>query len=159
MHCAQARNLVALLIGDDIGDSDRPEVQSHLAECDSCKTYHSELLVTQQQLMTVAAESDVRSPGLWTALKPQVQLANKNQSTKQFNGWVAALAVAATVMAMFAISSDMTPVQSDNAAAPQFSPTAAPVSFEPAGRSRMIRSDEIDRQRQQQLQDLTRQTF
>ncbi|MFK7821107.1 MAG: anti-sigma factor [Planctomycetaceae bacterium] len=158
MHCAQARNLVALLIGDDIGDSDRPEVERHVAECSGCKAYHAGLIQTQQQLLAVAAEPLVKAPGLWADLQPKVQLASQGRSNKQFNGWAAALAVAATVMAMFAISSDITPVQSANDA-PKFSPSASAVGFEAPGQPRRISSDEIDRQELRRLQDLRNETF
>ena len=158
MHCAQARNLVALLVGDDISDADRPEVERHIAECSSCKSYHAGLLETQNQLLSVAAEPTAKSPGLWADLQPKVQLASQGRSAKQFNGWAAALAVAATVMAMFAISSDMTPVQSANTV-PEFSPSAAPVRFEASGFTRPVRSDEIDRLELQRLEELKNQTF
>lgn len=112
MHCAQARNLVALLIGNDLEDNDRPEVERHLSQCKSCQDYHESLNASHQQLQSIAPEdSGIHSVNLWADLEPAVRLANSGRSSKRFNGWIAGLAIAATVMAMFAISGDFGPVR------------------------------------------------
>ncbi len=112
MHCAQARNLIALLIGDDLADTDRPEVERHLSQCSSCHSYHADLVGTHSQLQELSLkDSGVASPSLWPEMEPAVRLANAGRGGRQFNGWVAGLAIAATVMAMFAIAGDFGPVR------------------------------------------------
>ncbi len=115
MHCAQARNLIALLVGDDLADTDRPEVERHLSQCSSCHSYHTDLAGTHSQLQELSSEdSGVTSPSLWPEMEPAVRLANAGRGGRQFNGWVAGLAIAATVMAMFAIAGDFGPVRYQN---------------------------------------------
>lgn len=115
MHCSQARNQIALLVGDDLGESDRPEVERHLSQCKACNSYQADLLATHQQLQTLSAEdSGVISGSLWPKLEPAVHLAASEHGARRFNGWVAGLAIAATVMAMFAISGDFGPVRYEN---------------------------------------------
>ncbi len=114
MQCAQAKNLIALLVGDDICDPDRPGVERHLSECGSCKTYHDQLAGTQQQLCSLASCTETESPGIWKDLQPQIRLASDNKSTKRSNRWAVALSVAAMVMAMFVISKDLVTTQFDD---------------------------------------------
>ncbi len=112
MHCAQARNSIALLIGNDLEDNDRPEVERHLSQCKSCQSYYDDLNKSHLQLQSIAPEdSGIHQVNLWNDLEPAVRLANSSRSTKRFNGWIAGLAIAATVMAMFAISGDFGPVK------------------------------------------------
>ena len=95
MHCAQARTQIALLVGSDLPEGDRPEVQRHLLQCKTCSQYHRELVD--------------QAVSIWDDIAPQIQLASANRQTRSFNGYVAGLAVAATVMAMFAISGNVGP--------------------------------------------------
>lgn len=115
MHCSQARNQIALLVGDDIDDSDRPEVERHLSECKSCHSYRDGLASTHEQLQMLSAEdSGVMSASLWPEMEPAVRLANSDRGSRRLNGWAVGLAVAATVMAMFAMSGDLGPVRYDD---------------------------------------------
>ena len=115
MHCAQARNLIALLVGDDLADTDRPEVERHLSQCSSCHSYHTDLVGTHSQLQELSSkDSGVAASSLWPKMEPAVRLANAGRGGRQFNGWVAGLAIAATVMAMFAIAGDFGPVRYQN---------------------------------------------
>lgn len=110
MHCAQARNQIALLVGDDIADTDRLEVEQHLSQCNACREYKNGVAQSHQVLQTFAAEDSgvIPAGSLWEEMQPAVKL-ESSRKTRRFNGWVAALAVAALVMAMVAISGDLAP--------------------------------------------------
>lgn len=108
MHCAQARNLIALMVGDDLEATDRPEVERHLSQCRSCNEYRTNMTQVQQQLQSVSAEdSDAAPPGLWPTIAPVVQLESSSRNARRFNGWIAAMAIAASVMALVTISNDL----------------------------------------------------
>ncbi len=109
MHCAQARNQIALLVGDDIADTERVEVEQHLSQCKSCCDYRSGMKDAHNVLQTFAAEDSgvVSAPSLWAEMQPAVRL-ESTRKAKRFNGWIAGLCVAALVMAMVAISGDLT---------------------------------------------------
>ena len=114
MHCAQARNQIALLVGSDIADSDRIEVEQHLSACQACCQYRGEIAESHAVLQDFAAEdsSNTQAPGLWEQMQPAVKLESARQ-TKRFNGWLVGLCVAALVMAMVKISGDLTTTGSD----------------------------------------------
>jgi len=109
MHCAQARNQIALLVGSDIADSDRIEVEQHLSACQACCQYRGEIAESHAVLQDFAAEdsSNAPTPGLWKQVQPAVKLESLRQ-TRRFNGWLVGLCVAALVMAMVKISGDLT---------------------------------------------------
>ncbi len=109
MHCAQARNQIALLVGNDIADSDRIEVEQHLSACKPCCQYRAEISESHAVLQDFAVEEsgNTQAPGLWEQLQPAVRLEGARQ-TKRFNGWLVGLCVAALVMAMVKISGDLT---------------------------------------------------
>ena len=110
MHCAQARTQIALLVGSDLPEGDRPEVQRHLLQCKTCSQYHRELVDLHQKLQLISADDATpQAVSIWDDIAPQIQLASANRQTRSFNGYVAGLAVAATVMAMFAISGNVGP--------------------------------------------------
>lgn len=153
MHCAQARNLIALLVGDDLDGSDRPEVERHLSQCSGCQSYHNGLTKTHQELQSISSvDADTSSPSLWEQMRPAVRLANAERGNRRFNGWVAGLAIAATVMAMFAISGDFGPVRYQNQSSDSPVPPTMigwPSQDNQDTRSIMIEEDQADTDKQQ----------
>ena len=107
MQCAEAKNLIALLVGDDIGDGERPKIQQHLSVCDGCQRYRDEIQESQRQLLTLATCADTDSPGLWVEVQSKVRVAEEAQPAKRSNKWTVALCTAALVMAVIGISKDL----------------------------------------------------
>ena len=110
MHCAQARNQIALLVGGDLDDFGLHEVERHLGMCRNCTDYRQRMEVLRSQLEAVgSADSVSRGDSLWPALEPAVRVAERDRLVRRFNGWVAGVAIAATVLAMVTISRDYEP--------------------------------------------------
>lgn len=97
------------MVGNDLDAVDRPEVERHLAQCTPCHDYHSGMVRLRSELEAAGADPGETSDSLWPVIRPAVCLESSNRSARRFNGWIAGLAVAASVMAVITISNDFVP--------------------------------------------------
>ena len=106
MDCKTARHQVALLVGQDLPEADAVQLQRHLATCPPCREQRTRLQTTFDRVLSVAESANDNSPGLWPAISSAIRVrgVSPGLNARQFNGWVAGLAVAATLLAMVTIS-------------------------------------------------------
>lgn len=156
MDSSETRNLIALMVGGDLSESDQAKAEQLVAENESCRKYHDELVESQKQLTSLAAVAETESPGLWNDIQADVRLANEFKPAKRSNKWVAALCTAALVMAAVGISKDLvfptydtpsfntTPMQTNwSAGGPGKKPSVDPEKDEKRKNARETRLDQI----------------
>lgn len=113
MNCHDYRASMAFLEGTEARSSGQEGVlvREHLATCPECRAYSTRLSESLTALRTVAAQRvELTRP---VALKDRVLRAlpeaAANGGPSRFNGWIPALALAASVMLMFGVVSRVDP--------------------------------------------------
>jgi hypothetical protein len=128
MNCKQAKEKVALLIGNDLDASAVGEVQKHLGQCAGCRE-HLQQLSSCLEVLQVPAASAFRVEGesLWPQISVRLASPSAGQKPHRLNGWAPTLAVAAACTAMFWVASR----QFVGDSVPGFSAPAPPIPFQP----------------------------
>ena len=111
MNCSQARSGLALLVGQDLDDKGRLDLERHLAVCPCCRHARQQL----EQVMSVlqvanAGESPDLSDSLWPDLSERIRVRQRYRRQERFNGWVPALAVTAACLTIVVFASRPQPV-------------------------------------------------
>jgi len=115
MHCSHAKTDIALLVGGDLDHEAVPPLKAHLENCPECASHFRAM---RSNLAVLQAVQDVpfeHGESLWPRLMPALSYAEQRQRVKQFNGWVASVAVAAICLAMVTLAAEF---RNDNVSAP-----------------------------------------
>lgn len=161
MQCVDARNQIALLVGDDLDSTSRSAVEEHLSSCESCRQYQQSMVEARTALESVRAldsEGDT-SESLWPAIRSEIESGAvrtvPGQTVK--NRFVAALAIAATLLAAVWISKDlMVSSQYDDSSGN--GAMAAPVNYPSSNGPRRLtterNADDADQKERQKATEL-----
>ncbi|MDA1014382.1 MAG: zf-HC2 domain-containing protein [Planctomycetota bacterium] len=111
MKCKQARAFASLMVGNDLESDSRAQLQRHLAICPDCRDFTHQMSASMSVLQEAGHESAlltqsqmVGRASLWPRVAEAVtQKSLGNLRNRWFNGSVATLAIAATVLAMVSI--------------------------------------------------------
>ena len=105
MNCRQARLEIALWAGSDLDSAAERSVRRHLAECLGCRQYRERMLSAMGCLEQVDSGPDeaARVDSIWPSLSNVLSRRERDTRIRRFNGWVAGLAVAATLLATVTI--------------------------------------------------------
>ncbi|MBW3540403.1 MAG: zf-HC2 domain-containing protein [Planctomycetes bacterium] len=125
MNCKRAQAEIALLAGGDLDDAAEALLDEHLASCSSCRRHWNEMQATLLVLHEPEVPADPLHDSVWPTLSMRLSRERRAERVATFNGWVAGLAVAATVLAMISLWSP--PVTGDASMGERTS-IAAPVS-------------------------------
>jgi hypothetical protein len=106
MNCKQAKEKVALLIGNDLDASAVGEVQKHLAQCAGCRE-HLQRLSSCLEVLQVPAAGAFHEDGesLWPRISVRLASQAPVEKPHRLSGWAPTLAVAAACAAMFWVAS------------------------------------------------------
>lgn len=106
MNCHQAESAIALEVGNDLDESAREELATHLARCPECCDYQRRLGKAVGVLQS-PVEDRPWSPddSVWPGVSSYLARAAQPASLRQhFNGWTPAMTVVAACAVMVAIS-------------------------------------------------------
>jgi hypothetical protein len=106
MNCKQAKEKLALLIGNDLDASEIGNVQRHLGQCTGCRE-HLQRLSSCLEVLQVPAAGAFRADeeSLWPRIAVRLASPNAGQKPHRLSGWGPTLAVAAACTAMFWVAS------------------------------------------------------
>jgi hypothetical protein len=106
MNCKQAKEKLALLIGNDLDASAIAEVQKHLVQCAGCRE-HLQRLSSCLEVLQVPAAGAFHADGesLWPRISVRLASPSAGQRPHRLSGWAPTLAVAAACTAMFWVAS------------------------------------------------------
>src|SRR5580700_7875268 len=106
MNCKQAKEKLALLIGNDLDASAVGEIQKHLGQCAGCRE-HLQQLSSCLEVLQVPAAGAFRADGesLWPRISVRLASPSAGQKPHRLSGWAPTLAVAAACTAMFWVAS------------------------------------------------------
>jgi hypothetical protein len=106
MNCKQAKEKLALLIGNDLDASEIGEVQKHLGQCTGCRE-HLQRLSSCLEVLQVPAAGAFRADeeSLWPRISVRLASPSAGQKPHRLSGWGPTLAVAAACAAMFWVAS------------------------------------------------------
>ena len=126
MNCKQAKERIALLIGNDLDASAVGEVQKHLGQCAGCRE-HLQRLSSCLEVLQVPAAGAFQADGesLWPRISVRLASPTAGQKPHRLSGWAPTLAVAAACTAMFWVASYQF---AGNPSAPTFAPTGRPIA-------------------------------
>ena len=139
MKCKQARAFASLMVGNDLEGDSQVQLQRHLAICPACRDFTYQMSASMQALQDAGNESNwlsqasesVGSESLWPRVAKVVNHKSPGSlRNRWFNGSVAALAIAATVLAMVSILQSL-----NNASLPSSAPPDAgfvDVNYQPS---------------------------
>ena len=115
MDCKTAKLQAALSVGGDLPESDAVGLQRHLATCPQCREHNAGLKTTYAHITSAGQSTRVagETESLWPNIANTMQVRRSKANVKRFNGWVAGLAVAATMLAMVTISQHLPSAQSE----------------------------------------------
>jgi predicted anti-sigma-YlaC factor YlaD len=106
MHCSHAKTDIALLVGGDLDHEAAIPLKAHLKCCADCAGYFASL---KRNLGVLRAMQEVPfdpRDSVWPRLMPALSYAEQQRRVKQFNGWVASVAVAAICLAMVTLAAE-----------------------------------------------------
>lgn len=109
MHCSHAKTDIALLVGGDLDQEAIGPLETHLECCPDCAAHFASM---QRHLMVLQSVQEMpleRRESVWPRLAPALSFAEQQRRVKQFNGWVASVAVAAICLAMVTLSAEFRP--------------------------------------------------
>jgi hypothetical protein len=106
MNCKQAKEKLALLIGNDLDASEVGEVQKHLGQCTGCRQ-HLQRLSSCLEVLQVPAAGAFRAEeeSLWPRISVRLASPSAGQKPHRLSGWGPTLAVAAACSLMFWVAS------------------------------------------------------
>jgi hypothetical protein len=104
MKCKQAKTQIALWVGNDLEEAAQQKLRGHLTECPECREHSRQLKVSLRALESVERMDALVPASVWPNLSVRLAGRRVDFGMNRFNGWVAAVAVAASALAMFSIS-------------------------------------------------------
>src|SRR5271155_2227744 len=106
MNCKQAKEKLALLIGNDLDASAVGEIQKHLGQCAGCREHLQRLSSCLEVLQVpVAGAFHAEGESLWPRISVRLASPSAGQKPHRLSGWAPTLAVAAACTAMFWVAS------------------------------------------------------
>ena len=106
--CREYESEVALEAGGDLEGEGRRRLESHLKLCSRCQSALDRMKSSLEPLAIVSRdESDIRDSSVWPSVSKALETRSADQGVRQFNGWVAALATAALLMAAIGIAEQL----------------------------------------------------
>lgn len=103
MFCRRARRDIALYIGDDLDDASKRRLKRHLAACPRCRAHYQQVKASLSPLY----ERDDSAPepaddhdSIWPGMIIRLPAVEKQREAPRFNGWLPAMAVAASCLAI-----------------------------------------------------------
>jgi hypothetical protein len=106
MNCKQAKERLALLIGNDLDASAVGEIQKHLGQCAGCREHLQRLSSCLEVLQVpVAGAFHADGESLWPRISVRLASPSAGQRPHRLSGWAPSLAVAAACTAMFWVAS------------------------------------------------------
>lgn len=107
-NCREYESDIALEAGGDLEGEGRHRLKSHLKLCSRCQASLDRMKACLSPLAIVARdESDILDSRIWQSVSKALQSRHADQGMRQFNGWVAALATAALLLAAVGIAEQM----------------------------------------------------
>ncbi|HAA50082.1 MAG TPA: hypothetical protein DCE43_10195 [Planctomycetaceae bacterium] len=95
ISCGQARDELALEVGQDLETGLGPELRQHLADCPECCRAWLALQKSHDRLQQLRNDSSVvESPGLWTNIETVIQSRGLKPERSSFPSWLLGVAVA-----------------------------------------------------------------
>ena len=133
MNCKQAKEKLALLIGNDLDASAVGEIQQHLGQCAGCRE-HLQRLSSCLEVLQVPAAGAFHAEGesLWPRISVRLASPSAGQKPHRLSGWGPTLAVAAACTAMFWVAS----YQFGGNGADRFSVPSPPIPLQQIGEVR-----------------------
>lgn len=101
MNCDAFEPLIALYVGADLPDRDRPQVEQHLAACPDCRQLLEDLQANHAALRELGSEAV--DAVMLTAVRAGV-LAGIGERRRRVWPWVAAFAAAAALVAALVVT-------------------------------------------------------
>jgi len=101
MKCDAFEPLIALYVGADLPDRDRPQVEQHLAACPDCRQLLEDLQASQATLRELGSEA--ADAAMLTAVRAGV-LGGIGERRRRAWPWVAAFAAAAALVAALVVT-------------------------------------------------------
>ncbi len=149
MNCRQAKQNLALWVGDDLEPSAIVALERHISVCPGCREAWVQLRQSQEALATAAkclpatslrAESSlpgVEQPAvdsLWPAISRRLPMPASSMQRPRFNGWVPGLAVAVACVAVMIVAvrnvtQSNVPMQAHPSSPFSVMPVGGPASF------------------------------
>lgn len=100
MDCRQMQPLLALMVGQDLPDSDlERSVTQHLQQCPACRERRQSLAMSRSVLLDAQRSVRVRG-GLWPRIAARLPQYDRRRQLARFNVWVptAVAALACTLL-------------------------------------------------------------
>ncbi len=131
MNCRDAQRELALLAGDDLGDSERAaEVRQHVAECSACRRKHAGVQSALAALAATGAPGTYESVhSLWPGLKRKIS-AGQTSSAAGWNWQTVGPAMAGLVVCTGLMISTGILLQRPVVPPPSDAPAVAPAPVE-----------------------------
>jgi hypothetical protein len=108
MSCREFEAEIALEAGRDLEGEGRQRLLSHLAECGACRHQLDRLRGCLTHLTRLEVdERQIENVQTWQSVSATIAARDADRGVRQFNGWVAALATAAMLLAMLAVSEQL----------------------------------------------------
>ena len=105
MKCCEFEQQITLLAGGDLDASLERGVQTHLAGCNDCRGRLDSLIASVAVLQSCQHHDPrIESASIRSRVQNHLQRRRAETGIRHFNGWVAGIAVAATVLACFSIA-------------------------------------------------------
>ncbi len=128
IHCGQARDELALEVGQDLETGLSPELQVHLKACPDCCRAWLELQEAHGHLQHLKHDSAVvESPGLWSDVEIAIEGRGLRPQQSSFPSWVLGVAVG-VLFTVLVLDSFRSPVSDD-----EMLIIEVPVGSEPSG--------------------------
>ncbi|MBI3464222.1 MAG: zf-HC2 domain-containing protein [Planctomycetes bacterium] len=97
-RCFIVRKQLALFVGDDLSDSQKRTVQSHLELCPSCRLHYAALQRVREVMVQCGEENSQFGPSLWPSLRNRLEPAEFSRPVQP--AWLPLGALAAASVAI-----------------------------------------------------------
>lgn len=105
MDCRRAKTGLALWVGDDLPEATVVvALQRHVARCPACASYLRQLQASHEALRSTQPTSPVFVSSVWPQVRATIVRREKESRVARFNGWIPAVAMAATVLVIVGVS-------------------------------------------------------
>jgi anti-sigma factor RsiW len=113
-RCRETQHILALSVGNDLGQHHQEEIERHLATCPACREISRELQQSQQALNSMPANPPVRtepSASIWPEVARQISSVSVAPRESAWRSWLPTGALAAACLAVWcAIAPSLSPV-------------------------------------------------
>jgi len=98
MNCRTARRKSALLVGDDLSQTEATELMDHLRDCADCESHHQELLASADVLVACNGNSVGRDrESIWPDVRASVEVMETAQAPGRRSSSSSLMVAAVTV--------------------------------------------------------------